>query len=316
MQLTRRMLFSTATVVCVRGLSTGGGAAAAGVTTGRSAPPIARRAAHTVRFGRVEGENRGPNPMDPPIEVVDDLFWLRDDKRKNEEVLGLLREENAYTNGRVEHLADFRSALYDEMLSHLQEDDETVAAPAGDGYEYFSRTIKGSSFRQFLRRPVGSTEEATVYLDVNAVAQTLATPSQCDVREVKPSPSGKLLAYTIDGSGYETYDIRFRDLSSGQDLPELEIKETAGGISWADESTVFYVKFDHAHRPFQVWRHTIGTKQADDALVYEDLDELYNVGCSRSRDGSLIFLESDSKETSEVRRRRCPAQPAREPSQG
>ena len=61
-------------------------------TTAR-APPVAKRVPHTVKFGRVAGENRGPNPMEP-VELQDDYFWIRDDTRKDEEILGLLRDEN------------------------------------------------------------------------------------------------------------------------------------------------------------------------------------------------------------------------------
>ena len=51
-------------------------AGAAGVS-----PPIAKRVAHTVVFGKVAGEKRGTNPMEP-VELQDDLFWIRDDTRK------------------------------------------------------------------------------------------------------------------------------------------------------------------------------------------------------------------------------------------
>ena len=114
---------------------------------GAAAPPVAKRVPHSVKFGKVAGENRGPNPMDPALEVADDLFWLRDDSRKDEEILGLLREENAYSAARTSHLDSFRTSLYDEMLSHIKEDDDTHPAPASDGYEYWSRTVKGASFR-------------------------------------------------------------------------------------------------------------------------------------------------------------------------
>jgi oligopeptidase B len=130
------------------------------------------------------------------------------------------------------------------MLSHVQEDDDTYPSPAPDGYEYWSRTIKGKSFRVYLRRPRGSGagEQEQTILDVNEVL-TPANPdanaspgsnpdsnpdpdanpdskprqvatlpyfqneegwdaAQCDVHEVETSPSGKLLAYAVDGSGY------------------------------------------------------------------------------------------------------------------
>jgi len=270
------------------------------------APPVAKRVPHKVSFGKVDGENRGPNPMEPAIEVVDDYFWLRDDSRKDEEILGLLRDENAYTEGCTKHLEDFRGALYEELLSHVKEDDDTYPSPAKDGYEYWSRTVKGKSFRQYLRRQRDTTAEGELILDVNKVStmpffvETAGwDAAQCDVSSVEASPSGKLLAYSVDGSGYETYNIRLKDLETGEELDE-QIIDTAGSVSWADESTLFYVKMDASHRPYQVWRHTLGTEQKADVLVYEDLDDLFNVGCWVSKDGSLVFLESESKETTEV----------------
>ena len=268
-------------------------------------PPVARRVPHTVSFGRVAGENRGASPMDPPIERADDLFWIRDDARKDEEVLGLLRAENGYTQARTARLAPFRDALYAEMLSHVEEDDDTHPSPAADGYEYWSRTVKGASFRQYLRRARGSDAEEML-LDVNEVSALpffADTPgwdaAQCDVRGLAPSPSGALLAYAVDGSGYETYNVRVRDAATGRERDE-QIVGTAGSVAWAGDSTLFYTKFDHAHRPFQVWRHALGSDQADDALVYEDADELFNVGVAASRDGALVFVESASKETTEL----------------
>merc|ERR1719352_2260128 len=90
--------------------------------------------------------------MDPPRERVDDYFWLRDDTRKSEEILGLLEKENDYTQAKTKHLETFRGALYDEMLSHLKEDDETYPSPARDGFSYWSRTVKGKPFRQYFRQ--------------------------------------------------------------------------------------------------------------------------------------------------------------------
>ena len=44
----------------------------------------------------------------------------------------------------------------------------------------------------------------------------------------------------------------------------------------------------------------LGEAQDKDVLIYEELDELYNVACWRSLDGSLIFIEAESKETTEI----------------
>lgn len=167
-------------------------------------PPVARREARAVTFGRVEGENRGPNAMDPPKVLIDDYFWLRDDRRESPEVMALLRAENAYTEARTEHLGDLQMALYDEMLSHVKEDDDSVPYAMADGYEYFSRALKGEPFRQFVRRRPDTFDEE-VYLDVNVIAKTMCKkPEMCDVGQIKPSPSGALVAFAFDDSGYET----------------------------------------------------------------------------------------------------------------
>ena len=60
----------------------------AGTAAASVSPPVAKRVAHTVTFGKVDGENRGTNPMEP-VEIQDDLFWIRDDTRKNEETFEL-----------------------------------------------------------------------------------------------------------------------------------------------------------------------------------------------------------------------------------
>ena len=274
---------------------------------GMSAPPIAARVEHFVKFGRVDGEARGANPMSPAVELRDDLFWLRDDTRSSEAILDLLRRENSYTEHRTAHLDAFRGAVYDEMLSHLQETAAQYPTPADDGYEYWTRTIKGQNYKLHVRRRRGAgaaADDEEVVLDINAVALTLppAEQSHCAVSEVVPSPAGSMLAFTVDESGgYETYAIRLKDLSSGEDLPVQEwLHGASGDITWLDESTFFYVTPDDAHRPYQVWRHRVGEAQASDVLVYEDADALFNVACWRSRDGALVFLSSESSETSEV----------------
>jgi oligopeptidase B len=272
-------------------------------------PPIARRAPHVVKFGRVAGENRGAAAMDPPIEVSDDLFWLRDDSRKSEEILGLLRDENSWTQDRTSHLEAFRTTLYDEMLGHIEEDDDTYPTASSDGFEYWTKTVKGKSFKQYWRRPRGGGGTESCYLDVNEVpklpffvAESKWDAAQCDVLDVQPSPSGKLVAYSVDGSGYETYNVRLREIddAGGASEREEQIKDTGGSLAWAGDSCLYYIKLDEQHRPFQVWRHLIGQDAAADSLVYEDLDDLFNVDVGTSRDGALIFIESESKETTEL----------------
>jgi oligopeptidase B len=109
------------------------------------------------------------------------------------------------------------------------------------------------------------------------------------------------LAYAIDLTGGERYTLRFRDLSTGLDLPD-EIPDVYYSSAWAaDGSALFYVRPDEAVRPWQVWRHTVGQSASDDALVYQEDDDRFFVGVGLTRSQHYVVISSDSKVTSEVR---------------
>ncbi len=211
-------------------------------------PPVPKRVPTEVTFGVKEGEDRGAGAMSPARTRIDDLFWLRDDARKDEAVLAHLRAENAHTDAFLDGAAE--DALYAELKSHLKETDASAAYPWA-GYEYYTSTVEGLSYTIHCRRPRGGGEEQ-VLLDENALA---AGKSYCVTGGVEPSPSHALLAYAEDTTGYETYTLRLRDLRTGADLADA-IEGTAGSIEWgADDSSIYYTTVDDAHRPHKLRRH-------------------------------------------------------------
>jgi hypothetical protein len=208
-----------------RGFASSSGAGAQGAAgagggwrgAGAALPPPPKSIPATVTFGVVAGEDRGDDPMDPPVTRTDDLFWLRDDKRQDPEVLAHLRGENAHTEGATAHLAGARRRLYAELKGHVQETDSTAPVPHGP-WEYFCRTVEGLSYKLWCRRPrsgsgaaAGAGEE--LLLDENELAKPHAFFS---VGEVEVSPSHRLLAYSADTNGYETFSVRVLDLDSGE----------------------------------------------------------------------------------------------------
>ena len=189
--------------------------------------------------------------------------------------------------------------VYDEIIHSIQETDEDIHFPWGDRYEYFVRTVKGKAYPIVCRSKVDKDVSATatkveVVLDVNEVAKPL---KYCSLGSFRLSPSHDILAYSIDPSGYETYEVRFKDLRSGKDLPDV-IKATAGGVSWGHgDDEVYYSTQDDAHRPDKVWRHALGTPQSSDACLLTEDDELFCVGFGRTSSGEYMLLESESTET-------------------
>lgn len=272
-----------------------------------AAGPIAERRPHLVTFGSVEGEQRGARPMASPIQREDPWFWLRDDTRKNEEVLNHLRVENSHTEREMSHLQELREALYREHIGHMKETDTGAAYRHGPWF-YYKRTVQGLSYVIHCRKPAPADDpgrrlpdesaEEQVVLDENEVAKG---KSQCRVMGVEPSPEHGVLAYSVDFSGDETYSVEFRDLATGQMLPD-RLEGVAGGVQWGREgSTVFYCTEDAAKRPWKLWRHKMGTEQSADECLYTEEDELFYFSIEKTTDGRFLVALSGSSETHELR---------------
>ena len=136
-----------------------------------------------------------------------------------------------------------------------------------------------------------------VLLDENVLA---AGRAMCDVNTVAPSPDHALVAYSVDFSGYETYEIKVKAIATGVHAADV-ITGTNGDVEWGGTNRhLYYLSMDDAHRPNKLWRHTMGTPQsADECLVSED-DERFWLGMTRSRTDAYVFVTSSSKTTAEV----------------
>lgn len=239
-------------------------------------------------------------------ERVDDWYWLRD--RDDPEVRAYLEAENAYTEGETAHLEDLRKQLYEEIVNRVQETD--VSAPVRKGaWEYFTRTIEERQYDVSCRRPVGrnelpdafaapgTSEGEQILLDQNELA---AGHDFFALGGFAVSPDQTLLAYSADVTGAERYELRFRDLTTGADLDDV-VPDVYYGLAWAnDNRTVFYTRPDDAMRPWQVWRHVLGTPADDDVLVRQEDDDRFYASVGRTRTGRLVVVSFESKLTSEV----------------
>ena len=74
-----------------------------------------------------------------------------------------------------------------------------------------------------------------------------------------------------------------KDLATGELLPD-RIEGVLGGGVWSpDGRDLYYCTVDDSWRRDKVWRHRLGTAQADDELVLHETDERFWVGVGRSR---------------------------------
>ncbi|MHB1021098.1 MAG: S9 family peptidase [Acidobacteriaceae bacterium] len=233
--------------------------------------------------------------------LQDDYAWMRE--KSSPEVTAYLEAENAYTDAFMAPTKPLQGQLYQEMLSHIKETDISVPYRKGQ-YFYYTRTVEGLQYPIHCRRaasPENRYDESLleqVILDVNQLAQG---QNFMAVGDTDITDDGTLLAYSTDNTGFRQYTMHVRDLRTGEDLPDTA-KQT-GSLVWAaDNTTLFYtVEDDATKRHYRLYRHTLGSPQSADVLVYEEPDERFNLGAGRTRDGKYILLEIGSHITTEYR---------------
>jgi len=100
----------------------------------------------------------------------DEYYWLRDDTRKNPDMLKYLNAENAYTDAMMAHLKPLSETVYEEIVGRIKQDDSSVPYRER-GYWYYSRYETGKDYPIYARRK-GTMEGAEeILLDVNVMAK-------------------------------------------------------------------------------------------------------------------------------------------------
>jgi oligopeptidase B len=237
------------------------------------------------------------------ITVTDDYAWLKDAKWQEvlrdpsvlePEIRTYLEAENAYTESLLGGTAALQTKLVAEMRGRIKEDDSSVPSPDGP-YAYLRKFREGGQHELFGRMPRDG-GEATIILDGDRLA---ADHKYFKFGGARHSPDHALEAWSADVKGSEYFTIRVRDWATGNDLDDV-VEETDGGVVWTlDCKSFFYVKLDDNHRPMQVWLHKLGTKQADDRLIFEEQDSGWFTHIHESASGRFCVIAGGDHETSE-----------------
>ena len=244
-------------------------------------PPVAKAEPHQQS---IHGETR-----------VDNYHWLRE--RGSSEVIEYLEAENAYTEAAMAPTKPLQEALYEEMLGRIKETDIDVPVRMDDFY-YYSRTEEGKQYRIHCRKKSSLEAAEEIILDQNELAKG-KDYFRLGVFEV--SPDHRLLAYSSDTDGSETYTLRVKNLETGELLAD-EISNTYYSVEWAnDNRTLFYNILDEAKRPYKLFRHVLGADPAQDDLVLHEADDAFFLGLSKTRSKKYLLAGLKSNTTTEIR---------------
>jgi oligopeptidase B len=242
-------------------------------STSLAAPPTAERRPHTLE-------------MHDDIRI-DPYFWLRE--RENPEVIAYLEAENAWTEQEMAHTDELQEKLFEEIKGRIKQDDASVPYLL-DGYWYYTRFEEGKEYPIYCRKKGSLDAREQIMLDVNELAKGHGFMA---VSGTQVSPDGNILAYAADSSGRRIYTIYFKDLRTDRRLPDM-IDSVSSNLTWAtDNRTVFYVKQDPVTlRRDKVYRHTLGSDQRKDPLVYREEDETFSSFVYRTKSDRYVVIGS------------------------
>lgn len=218
----------------------------------------------------------------------DPYFWMNE--RDNPEVMAYLDAENAYADSVMKDTEALQEILYEEMKARYKKDDESIPYFFNE-YWYIIRYEAGKEYPIFCRHFQTLRNPEEILLDVNVLAEG---HDYFEVASVATSPNNEMISFSEDNVGRRIFTLKFKDLKSGNYLPD-EIKNTTGKAVWANDNLhVFYIRKDESLRAYQVFRHRMGTDSAEDVLVFHEEDETFDVHVFKTKSLEYIFLATSS----------------------
>src|SRR5437762_599871 len=187
------------------------------------------------------------------------------------------------------HTQALQDRLYEEMKGRVLQNDQSVPFREGN-YFYYTRLVEGKNYPIYARKRGALNAPEEIIFDANVLAEGKSTFL---IRAWDVSSAGVILAFAADTTGGRVSAIRFKNLRTGEMLSDV-IPRSIGGIAWAEDNrTIFYTKPDAVSvRPYQVYRHKLGTPAASDQMVYEDKDETYYVSVFKTKSRAYIMIQS------------------------
>jgi oligopeptidase B len=227
-------------------------------------------------------------------ERIDDYYWLRDDDRKDKEVISYLEEENAYLESWFASKKDLRKDIYEEMVSHIP-DAETSMKIKRDVYYYFSEMESTKQYSTYFREKDNKKE---LLLDINEMAEG---HDYYSVSSLAPSPDHRLIAYSEDLSGRREFNIKIKDLSKNIIIDQA-IKNSSGSVIWSPcNEIIYYTKKDPITLiTNKVFKHVIGESEIKDIVIYEEKDPEFNLSIGKSRSKKYLYIYIGKTESSET----------------
>ena len=250
------------------------------------APPVAEQRAHSF-------EHHG-------IRVDDPYHWLKDQSYPtvdDEDVLSYLRAENAYFEAAMAPHQPLIEELFQEMRGRIQEDDSSV--PVRDGeWMYWWAFQPGAQYRTWYRRPVSGGEQQVIFDE----PREAEGKQYFQLGALEISPDGRYAAAMVDDSGSERFDLRIRDLATGEDVETVTEVGIGQPVWTADSRAIVFTEVNDNWRSYRARLHRLGEPAANDRTLYEETENVaFTVAVDKSQDRRFILINTGENVSNEIR---------------
>jgi oligopeptidase B len=248
-------------------------------------PPVAAKRPHELTSTWGDARN-------------DPYYWLRDDTRRNPEMLAYLAAENAYANAVLAKTKPLQDELYREFIGRIKQDDESVPYLYND-YYYYTRFETAAAYPIIARKKGSTSAPEEILLDEPKMA---VGKSFFAANAWVTSRDNRLLAWAEDTVGRRQYELKVKDLTTGRMLRDT-VSNVEPDLVWTnDNSTIFYVEKDPVTLlSTRIKSHRLGAAASADELVYEEKDTSFYIGVQKTSDDKYICISEHATTMDEQR---------------
>lgn len=240
------------------------------------------------------------------VKVADPYRWLEADVRESAEVADWVQAQNKVARAFLDAIPE-RPAIV-KRLTELW-NYERYSPPIQKGGKYFYTRNDGLQNQSVLYVADSYKADGRVLIDPNNWSKdgTIALSAY------QPTDDGRLLAYSRTEAGSDWQEIYILDVDTGKQLEDHIQWCRFGGVDWKKDGSGFYYgrypeppaekKHQASALNQMVYFHKLGTKQAEDQLVYRRPDHPdWHFGVGLTDDGmyEVLIIERSTDPQNQV----------------
>ncbi|QCE34851.1 S9 family peptidase [Acetobacteraceae bacterium] len=259
--------------------------------------PKARKEENKItQLGRVRND---------PYAWMKDENWqslLTDPSKVRPDIKKHLEAENAYTKEVLKGTDDLQKVLFEEMKKRLPPKENAVPRPDGEMYAYSARFEEGAQHPLHVRYRLGTGSdplenlgEEEILLDEAKEAEGKAFYHAVGFCH---SEDHRLYAWAEDTQGSEVYQIKVREIATGNFIGKPVAGSTGDFLLTPDNQWIFWIWRDENGRPRKLFRRKLGEEK--DILVFEEEDQGFFLHLSITSSKRFIKLGRGDHESSET----------------